>query len=1063
MKPEAKTQKTEGYGYGDSWKDGDAPSSGGRRPWIKALCVILSAFVAGAAAAVSLKEGPDVAEQETSQTSMNAGWTAFNADGAMREAVLPEKNVNEAVYVKVLPADASGAELSLGFGNAAVSVYIDGMPAASEDGDGSVWKNSDLTDSGDAARTEAKKSAAEAVSGYGEECASPQSGKLTVSVPKKKSTHTVAVKTVPSVPFFPARFKDASISSGGSGTVWTSSAGMCALLLVMAGLSAMFDAVRYVSGGKPAGTCVLSAAASVTALYGILQAGLAGGGTDAAARMALAVLPLTFSLYAMFRGKTSGGSSSMPQMLFSFLCAVAAIGMETAGTWMPLPSKAACAAAAASACMSAASGIAFSYEKTDGRAFGLAGLFCLAASAFSLPAEEVLPVKCGGLFLPLACAGVFLLLARETDAAMAEYRSRAGAAARELKWERDRANEEKKTAEKERERADAADRAKSAFLARMSHEIRTPINAVLGMDEMILRDTGEDQTRERAAKIRSAGKTLLALINDILDFSKIESGKMELVPSDYLLSDVISDLSDMAEARAEQKGLRFVTDVDPGIPSACRGDDVRLKQVVTNILTNAVKYTEKGTVTLKVSAKKSGRDALLRFSVTDTGMGIKKEDLPKLTEAYRRIEEGRNRNTEGTGLGMSITVSLLALMKSRLEVSSEYGRGSVFSFTVRQRTVDPSPVGEAWKKRAVDSAVRGPGFFADEAVVLVVDDNEINREVFAGLLEPTGVQVDMAVSGEEAIEKTRNKRYDAVFMDSMMPGMDGTEAMKRIKADGKNPCRTVPICVLTADAVSGAKEAYLKEGFDGFLSKPVSLDKLEEAVMRCIPEDKLKKAPSPVKEHMTPKKSGADMPPADGVDWDIALLRIPDRNLLLKTAEDFAGSAPAQAGKLHEAYRALPDVNALEAYRIQAHAMKSSSMSVGLVSVSGLAKTLEDAASHGKTDVIKRIHGVFMQEWKDGAVSLAGAAGMKKKKSGKKEAEPEAVKALLKTLLKELSDFDMGGADSTMKKLLSFSYGEKASLTVRELKEAAEAMDSAMAADPAGRLALAADGGMLNA
>lgn len=397
----------------------------------------------------------------------------------------------------------------------------------------------------------------------------------------------------------------------------------------------------------------------------------------------------------------------------------------------------------------------------------------------------------------------------------------------------------------QRKIADSANRAKSFFLANMSHEIRTPINAVLGMDEMILRESTEPKIRTYAADIQMAGQTLLALINDILDFSKVEEGKMEIIPVEYHFAALISDLIRMVKERAEKKGLAFKVKVDPEIPQELFGDMIRIKQCALNLLTNAVKYTEMGQVMFRVSyEKKDEKSILLKIMVSDSGIGLKKEDIDKLLLPFQRIEEKRNHFIEGTGLGLNITSRLLDLMGSSLSVESVYGMGSDFSFVVEQTVINWEPVGETWKKAEKEGVenVRSKELFqAPEAKILVVDDIEMNLVVTESLLKRTLVQVDTVLSGKEALEKVLHTAYDVVFIDHMMPDMDGIETMRALKRleTMENKKHTTYI-VLTANALAGARERYLSVGFSDYLSKPVDGEQLEKMLLKYLPKEKIK-------------------------------------------------------------------------------------------------------------------------------------------------------------------------------------------------------------------------------
>ncbi len=384
----------------------------------------------------------------------------------------------------------------------------------------------------------------------------------------------------------------------------------------------------------------------------------------------------------------------------------------------------------------------------------------------------------------------------------------------------------------------SAGKAKNDFLANMSHEIRTPINAVLGLNEMIIRESEDKQITDYAVNIQSAGRTLLSIINDILDFSKIESGKMEIVPIEYEISSLINDIINMIKLRAEKKNLSFIPEIDEKIPSVLFGDDVRLRQIITNLLTNAVKYTPEGTVRLKMSALKIENDILqLEVSVSDTGIGIKEEDMEKLFVSFQRLDQEKNRSIEGTGLGMAIVSTLLKMMNSELRVSSIYGSGSTFSFVIKQKIINSEPMGDykARFKASAETVSDGASRTAPGARILVVDDNETNLIVAKSLLKRTLAQVDTVTSGAECIEILHKKIFDIVFLDHMMPEMDGIETLHKIKED-ELAVGTVFIA-LTANAIHGAKQTYLEAGFDDYLSKPFSGHDIEKCLFSHISKD----------------------------------------------------------------------------------------------------------------------------------------------------------------------------------------------------------------------------------
>lgn len=397
--------------------------------------------------------------------------------------------------------------------------------------------------------------------------------------------------------------------------------------------------------------------------------------------------------------------------------------------------------------------------------------------------------------------------------------------------------DEKKKVEEAREEAVLANQAKGRFLAQMSHEIRTPINAILGMDEIILRECKDANILEYADDINTAGQLLLSIVNEILDLSKIESGKMEIVETEYNLSKLIADLTAMISLKAQAKNLIFDIDVDNSLPVHLYGDDIRIRQILTNLLSNAIKYTKEGRVELSVKGEIKDNTLTLYCCVTDTGIGIKEEHLTNLFEEYKRIEDGSNHHIEGTGLGLNITMRLLNLMGSKLQVQSEYGKGSKFFFELKQLVTDSVTIAEYNKqqKQNQNPKQRTCAFTAPEARLLVVDDNIMNRKVFAKLLEPTKMHIDQAESGFECIDKMKETRYDIVFLDHMMPQMDGTETLRRLREMTGYPSERSVIIALTANAFVGARQQYISEGFDDFLPKPIIYKDAEELILRFLP------------------------------------------------------------------------------------------------------------------------------------------------------------------------------------------------------------------------------------
>lgn len=403
---------------------------------------------------------------------------------------------------------------------------------------------------------------------------------------------------------------------------------------------------------------------------------------------------------------------------------------------------------------------------------------------------------------------------------------------------------ETRLAEEKTKELEELNRSQNRFFSSMSHEIRTPINTVLGLNEIILRqEDASEEIKKDARNIQGAGRLLLALINDILDVSKIEAGKMDIVPVDYNVSSLLSEIVNMIWLKAEEKGLKFEVDIDPGVPEVLFGDEVRIKQILINLLNNAVKYTKEGSVSLHMECETGdGRDALLKINVSDTGMGIKPDALPHLFDTFQRVDEEKNRYIEGTGLGLSIVKQLVELMEGEITVNSVYGQGSIFSVTLKQGISSDNRIG--------DISISGIGsmsgqekfqhsFHAPDARILIVDDNEMNLQVEEKLLDGTGMVVDLAMSGVEALKKTLQFRYDVIFMDHLMPEMDGIDCFENIRSQKGGLNQNTPVVVLTANAGGENIELYNNTGFDGYLVKPVSGRQLEDILMVHLPAEKV--------------------------------------------------------------------------------------------------------------------------------------------------------------------------------------------------------------------------------
>ncbi len=556
------------------------------------------------------------------------------------------------------------------------------------------------------------------------------------------------------------------------------------------------------------------------------------------------------------------------------------------------------------------------------------------------------------------------------------------------------------------ETAAAANEAKSTFLSNMSHEIRTPINAVLGMNEMILRESREPNVIEYAENIHTAGSTLLGLINDILDFSKIEAGKMEIIPVDYDLSSVFNDLVNMIHTRADAKGLELLLDFDQETPKLLYGDEIRIKQVITNILTNAVKYTEKGSVTFSVKFERVPDDpdsVLLCVAVKDTGIGIKPEDMEKLFSKFERIEEKRNRNVEGTGLGMTITLNLLEKMGSSLQVESTYGVGSTFSFKLRQRVNKWEPLGDY--KASYQELLKGhkkyrEKFTAHEALVLMVDDNPMNLTVFKSLIKQTKVQVDTANDGDEGLLLAKEKKYDIIFLDHMMPGKDGIETLHELKKQESGPNRNTPVICLTANAISGAREQYIEAGFNDYLTKPIDTDKLEEMLLTYLPQEKMQEAGEEVMVQEN-EEIPESLAPLQGTEW--LDMRIGIKN---------SGSVEAYLPLLKIFYESIDETEqAIEGfyaernikdYTIKVHALKSSARIIGAQEFGEEAQLLENAGKAENREYIRAHHEGFIETYRGFKAQLA--AVFANEQTAAEDEKPEADAVLMESVYEEMRE-----------------------------------------------------------
>ena len=556
--------------------------------------------------------------------------------------------------------------------------------------------------------------------------------------------------------------------------------------------------------------------------------------------------------------------------------------------------------------------------------------------------------------------------------------------------------------------AESANQAKSDFLANMSHEIRTPINAVLGMNEMILRESrqgrelpagqGEevrksfDQIGNYAREVEGAGRSLLTIVNDILDFSKIEAGRMELVKGRYRLGDLLDQVTGMVLIKAREKGLRFTLNTEEPLPENLFGDERRIREILMNILNNAVKYTEQGFVRFTVCAGAQENSTVrMIFSVEDSGIGIRQKDMDKLFTKFQRLDMERNSTVEGSGLGLVITRSLLDMMGGTISVESEYGKGSVFTVVIPQLIVEADPAGEALKQEPESRKTadyRGT-LYAPDARVLVVDDTKMNLMVSVSLLKGTGIRVDTALSGAEAITLAQKNAYDVIFMDQRMPEMDGTETLRRIRQAEDSPNGRTPVICLTADAVVGARERYLAEGFSDYLAKPVNGGKLEAMLAKYLPAGKIvtaadEKANGPEEDETAVPEDGDEyaLLREAGIDPDTGLHYCQgDGELYRSLLADYCLEYPEKSAAVRRTFRVQDWKN----YGIYVHALKSSSRMLGAGDLSAAAARLEAAANSGDGDTIRNEHEKMLAGYEIVAGAIRSFAG-----TPEAEEDPEA-------------------------------------------------------------------------
>ncbi|MCR4831446.1 MAG: response regulator [Pseudobutyrivibrio sp.] len=571
------------------------------------------------------------------------------------------------------------------------------------------------------------------------------------------------------------------------------------------------------------------------------------------------------------------------------------------------------------------------------------------------------------------------------------------------------------------ETIDAANKAKSNFLANMSHEIRTPINAILGMDEMIIRESVDEQIVEYATNIKQAGKSLLAQVNGILDYSKLEGGKMEIISAEYDLATMINSVVPSVATRTKAKGLAFKTEVDNNLPMTLLGDDVRVSQILMNLLTNALKYTETGEILFSMKeVSRIDNSINIEVCVKDTGIGIKPEDLEDLYVSFKRIDEERNRNIEGTGLGIPIVIQLLKLMGSELQVESEYGLGSKFSFVITQGIVNSEPVGD-YKKRIKKSYKRRNKFTFPSmptASILVVDDYEMNLIVAKNLMKIYDFIPDLASSGNAAIAKTAEKQYDIIFMDHMMPDLDGLQTIELMKERGLLTDKTAVIA-LTANAIAGAKEYYLSKGCDDYLTKPIDAEALEDMLLKFVPKEKMVNKPISDIKHDKSLTTNDD-----------------ERQALIKI---FVSTIDEIAKKLDE-FIAASDI---KNYTIKVHGLKSTARLIGEMSISKKAEALEKAGNAGDWDYILENHKELISEY------LSIRDNYEGKSKSKQPLEESDLKDALYSIIEMANVADFASTEMVLDKLDEYEIPEDISEKIKNIRRLLEKLEYELVAKAA--------------
>ena len=571
-----------------------------------------------------------------------------------------------------------------------------------------------------------------------------------------------------------------------------------------------------------------------------------------------------------------------------------------------------------------------------------------------------------------------------------------------------------------------ANRAKTNFVSNMSHEIRTPMNSIVGITEILLRSRHSPKEQEYLLNIQSSGRVLLTIINDVLDCSKMEAGKMQLFDEPYDTCSLFHDLRISMENRIGHSGLELIYDIDQDIPCKLKGDMGRIRQVIINLVNNAIKYTEKGSVRFSVHVRQKNTDkVMLYYEVADTGIGIRKEDQKILFDAFQRVEMDRNRYVEGTGLGLTISQNLVNMMGGVIEVESEYGKGSRFFFTIEQTIIDPTPVSAVNYNGQKDNVTEKEAeclFIAPEAHILLVDDNELNLVVAKELLKPLRMQIDTAENGLQAVKMVRGSQYDLVLMDHMMPVMDGIEAAKAIRALPEDKYQKLPIIALTANAMVDARKEFLNAGMNGFVAKPIDFARICNQLKLWLPKDLVRDVPKEeAKKLLADDLSDREIQPEDpqmGFSFEEGVNHCGSKAALMKTIRIFYRTIDSKADKIEQCLKE----GLISDYVVEVHALKSSALLIGAVPLSEAAKELEGYGKQGKTELLEEKTPDLLAMYRDFKDILKPYAD--KEEAARQEASNGEWCQALQQIHQCIEQFDLDGVDRIMEKLEEYQIPE---------------------------------------